>query len=100
MGNRFRDALKVGELSAGTRDNAEPSSARRRCRDWTGAACVAANRDMVKAQSGPQTDAVAKAIVVRKSVAREGVPVRIRVIPHHSCGWPMRDASCDVSTRF
>ena len=81
LGNRLRDALKVGELSANERDNAEPSSFGRRCRDWTGAAYVVNVRDMVKAQSGPQTDAVAKAIVVRKSVAREGVRVRLPVIP-------------------
>ena len=60
-----------------------PSQAptRRRCRDWTGAAYVGEMHDKVKAQSGPQTDAVAKAIVVRKSVAREGVRVRLPVIP-------------------
>ncbi len=57
-----------------------------------GAAYVAAS-DMVKAQSGPQTahwgdfpiapytQRVAKAIVVRKSVARKGVRVRVPVIP-------------------
>jgi hypothetical protein len=43
MGNRLRDALKVGELSV-ERDVTTPSQSRaksaRRCRDWTGAAYV------------------------------------------------------------
>jgi hypothetical protein len=53
---------------------------KRRCRDWTGAAYGVIDAT-VMAQSGPQTREVAKAIVVRKSVAREGVRVRVPAIP-------------------
>lgn len=82
-GNHFRDALKVGELFAPFGMTTPSQALMGRCRDWMGAAYIAAS-DRVKAQSGPQTDAVAKAIVVRKSVAREGVRVRLPVIPKTS----------------
>jgi hypothetical protein len=82
-GNGGRDALKVGELFGTFACLTTPSQAvgiDGRCRDWTGAAYGPTTT--VKAQSRPRTPmAAAKAEVVRKFAAREGIRVRAPVIP-------------------
>jgi hypothetical protein len=89
--------------SLSQRDVTTPSQApqRRRCRDWTGAAYVSSR--LIRSRHSPdhkREDAVAKAIVVRKSAARKGVRVRLPAIPK-PC-HPERSIAkrCGVEGRF
>jgi hypothetical protein len=100
MGNRLRDALKVGELSCPSgRDNAEPSFGHEEGVETGWAPPTSLTRYGEGTVRTTKAKVVAKAIVVRKSVARKGIRVRIPVIPIYGDAINVESRTADSNRR-